>query len=172
MTKIAGLFPLTERLTNLFRTPTVAALARFIIDHETQPGQAEKIAEIFLRVEAMSDAGCCAPSKMTETRSAMAERSKNGALAAARRKLLTRLLDKSGIDLSAGRARAEPARGEGALSFAQERLWFLDQLHPDSPVYNISRALRLTGRLDTDALERAVNEIVGAMKFSARPFPA
>ena len=56
VTKIAGLFPLTERLTNLFRTPTVAALARFIIDHETQPGQAEKIAEIFLQVEAMSDA--------------------------------------------------------------------------------------------------------------------
>ena len=56
VTQIAGLFPLTERLTNLFRTPTVAALARFIMDSETQPGQAEKIAEIFLQVEAMSDA--------------------------------------------------------------------------------------------------------------------
>jgi mycobactin phenyloxazoline synthetase len=56
VTRIAGLFPLTERLLDLFRTPTVAALAGFIIDHETQPGQAEKIAEIFLQVEAMSDA--------------------------------------------------------------------------------------------------------------------
>ncbi len=102
----------------------------------------------------------------------MAERSKNGALAAARRKLLTRLLEKSGIDRSAGRAPAEPARGEGALSFAQERLWFLDQLHPGSPVYNISRALRLTGRLDTDALERAVNEIVRRHEILRATFPS
>ena len=49
----------------------------------------------------------------------MAERSKNSALAAARRELLTRLLEKSGTDRSAGRAPAEPARGEGALSFVQ-----------------------------------------------------
>ena len=102
----------------------------------------------------------------------MAERSKNGALATARRKLLTRLLEKSSTDLSAGRAPAEPARGEGALSFAQERLWFLDQLHPGSPVYNISRALRLTGRLDTDALERAVNEIVRRHEVLRATFPS
>ena len=102
----------------------------------------------------------------------MAERSKNSALAAARRKLLTRLLEKSGTDRSAGRAPAEPARGEGALSFAQERLWFLDQLHPDSPVYNISRALRLTGRLDADALERAVNEIVRRHEILRATFPS
>ena len=46
------------------------------------------------------------------------------------------------------------------LSFAQERLWFLDRLQPDSPVYNIALALRLTGALDVAALERALGEIV------------
>jgi amino acid adenylation domain-containing protein len=46
------------------------------------------------------------------------------------------------------------------LSFAQERLWFLDQLEPGSTVYNMSGALRLTGRLDIDALERSLNEVV------------
>ncbi|HET9550648.1 MAG TPA: condensation domain-containing protein, partial [Candidatus Binatia bacterium] len=102
----------------------------------------------------------------------MAERSKNGALAAARRKLLTRLLEKSGTDRSAGDTPAEPGRGEGVLSFAQERLWFLDQLHPGSPVCNISRALRLTGRLDTDALERAVNEIVRRHEVLRATFPS
>jgi amino acid adenylation domain-containing protein len=46
------------------------------------------------------------------------------------------------------------------LSFAQQRLWFLDQLVPNDPFYNCPRALRLEGRLDIDALERSVNEIV------------
>lgn len=46
------------------------------------------------------------------------------------------------------------------LSFAQQRLWFLDQMEPGKPWYNISRILRLTGSLDIAALERALNEIV------------
>ncbi|HEV2707133.1 MAG TPA: condensation domain-containing protein [Pyrinomonadaceae bacterium] len=46
------------------------------------------------------------------------------------------------------------------LSFAQQRLWFLDQLDPNNSAYNIARAIRLTGPLDRDALERTINEIV------------
>ncbi len=46
------------------------------------------------------------------------------------------------------------------LSYAQQRLWFLDQLEPDSPFYNIPESIRLIGRLDVCALERAVNEII------------
>ncbi len=46
------------------------------------------------------------------------------------------------------------------LSFAQERLWFLDQLDPGKPHYNVSRTVRLEGRLDAVALERSINEIV------------
>ncbi len=46
------------------------------------------------------------------------------------------------------------------LSFAQERLWFLDQLEPGGAAYNIPGALRLEGELDEEALERALAEIV------------
>src|SRR5205085_641218 len=46
------------------------------------------------------------------------------------------------------------------LSFSQQRLWFLNQLEPGSPVYNISAAVRLKGRLDVSALERTLDEIV------------
>jgi acyl carrier protein len=46
------------------------------------------------------------------------------------------------------------------LSFAQERLWFLDRLEGGSAPYNIPAALRLTGALDATALERALGEIV------------
>jgi amino acid adenylation domain-containing protein len=50
--------------------------------------------------------------------------------------------------------------GPPPLSFAQERLWFLDQLEPNNAVYNIPLALRLKGGLDSTALRTAFNEIV------------
>ena len=46
------------------------------------------------------------------------------------------------------------------LSFAQERLWFIDQLQPGSTGYNILRALRILGGLQVEVLERTINEIV------------
>ena len=45
-------------------------------------------------------------------------------------------------------------------SFAQQRLWFLDQLEPDNPIYNIPQMTRLRGALNIDALQRALTEIV------------
>jgi amino acid adenylation domain-containing protein len=67
--------------------------------------------------------------------------------------------------LNANEPDAEPllsvSRG-GALplSFAQERLWFFDQLEPSSAAYNIPRVLRLRGQLDVDALRRSLAAIV------------
>lgn len=46
------------------------------------------------------------------------------------------------------------------LSYAQQRLWFLDQLESESATYNIPGALRLVGHLDIDAFERSINEII------------
>jgi amino acid adenylation domain-containing protein len=46
------------------------------------------------------------------------------------------------------------------LSFAQERLWFLDRLNPDSPTYNVPAAFRLAGDLNVNALEQSLNEVV------------
>ncbi|MFE1744009.1 amino acid adenylation domain-containing protein [Coleofasciculus sp. H7-2] len=46
------------------------------------------------------------------------------------------------------------------LSFAQQRLWFLEQLEPGSPDYNIPAPVRLVGQLDVAALEQSFNEIV------------
>jgi amino acid adenylation domain-containing protein len=77
--------------------------------------------------------------------------------------------------LSAQAARIDALRGEGEvggaiphadrsrpipLSFAQERLWFLEQLDPGSPVYNVPFGLMLEGPLDADALGRAMEEVV------------
>lgn len=49
--------------------------------------------------------------------------------------------------------------GPAPLSFAQERLWFLGELDPDSAVFNLSRAARISGRLDPRALEAAFREL-------------
>ncbi|HEX2091416.1 MAG TPA: amino acid adenylation domain-containing protein, partial [Longimicrobiaceae bacterium] len=46
------------------------------------------------------------------------------------------------------------------LSFAQQRLWFIDRLEPGSSTYNMPVALHLRGRLDAQALERTLTEVV------------
>ncbi len=46
------------------------------------------------------------------------------------------------------------------LSFAQQRLWFIDQLEPGSPLYNIPAALRVQGAFDREVLVRCLGEIV------------
>src|SRR5215208_5883948 len=46
------------------------------------------------------------------------------------------------------------------LSFAQQRLWFLAQLQPDTAVYNMTGGVSLSGKLDLEALQRALIEIV------------
>ncbi|MEG4629128.1 amino acid adenylation domain-containing protein [Microcoleus sp. AR_TQ3_B6] len=50
--------------------------------------------------------------------------------------------------------------GNLPLSFAQQRLWFLDQLVPNNPFYNVPAALRFTGALNFAALQQTFNEIV------------
>ncbi len=50
---------------------------------------------------------------------------------------------------------------EEVLSFSQQRLWFLDQIEKGSTQYNIPVALKLTGSLDVEALNKALTTIVG-----------
>ena len=56
--------------------------------------------------------------------------------------------------------KAVPRNRDLPLSFAQERLWVLDQMEPNNPLYNIPRSLRMKGVLRVDALQKALNEIV------------
>ncbi|WP_147444808.1 non-ribosomal peptide synthetase [Corallococcus sp. CA053C] len=53
-----------------------------------------------------------------------------------------------------------PRDGPLPLSFAQQRLWFLDRLHPGSPFYNIPAAVRLDGPLNPEALARGLQGLV------------
>ncbi len=53
-----------------------------------------------------------------------------------------------------------PYNGAIPLSFAQQRLWFLDRLMPDAFSYNTPLAYRITGPLDVKALEKSINQLV------------
>ncbi|HVR99979.1 MAG TPA: amino acid adenylation domain-containing protein, partial [Thermoanaerobaculia bacterium] len=67
---------------------------------------------------------------------------------------------RSGRLLTAPEIIPVPRNGSLRLSFAQQRLWFLDRLEPESPAYNIPVALRVEGALSVPALESVLSEVV------------
>ena len=64
-----------------------------------------------------------------------------------------------------------PRRGALPLSFAQSRLWFLDQLMPGSTAYTLPMCARLRGQLDSCALERSFSEIIRRHEILRTIFP-
>ncbi|HEX7772005.1 MAG TPA: condensation domain-containing protein, partial [Pyrinomonadaceae bacterium] len=58
------------------------------------------------------------------------------------------------------------------LSFAQQRLWFLDQWEPSSPFYNLPTALRLSGRLELAVLQRTLFEVMRRHEVLRTSFPS
>ncbi|HEY6230879.1 MAG TPA: condensation domain-containing protein, partial [Pyrinomonadaceae bacterium] len=75
--------------------------------------------------------------------------------------------------LSTGARLAVPLQRpqELPLSSAQQRLWFLDQLEPGSALYNINRALRLSGPLDLGKLKRALQSVASRHEALRTCFP-
>ena len=53
-----------------------------------------------------------------------------------------------------------PRDGKLPLSFAQQRLWYIEKLEPGTPLYNLPAAYRLTGSHDRTALRRSLAAIV------------
>ena len=77
-----------------------------------------------------------------------------------RRQLLERLKKKDGEGSAQKISRQSRETDTFPLSFAQQRLWFLDQLEPNSFTWNISLSYGVTGQINEQALERALQEIV------------
>src|SRR2546426_9165615 len=84
-----------------------------------------------------------------------------GKLSPAKQLLLEELLSGKGtLAAEAGEIRRNAEEGAYLLSFAQQRLWFLDQLEPGNPFYNVPRVAHLWGELHVPALESSLSEIV------------
>jgi amino acid adenylation domain-containing protein len=82
-------------------------------------------------------------------------------LSAAKKLLLEKRLQGSGLRSPAQSGLQRMSRPEHLpLSLSQQRLWFLDQLAPGNPVYNIFQVLRIKGPLKTSALEQSLATIV------------
>lgn len=76
---------------------------------------------------------------------------------------LSKLIDdarRSRLGLPNLTVQAVPRDVDLPVSFAQERLWFLQQLHPDNASYNISGAVRISGRSDAVLIAQSINEII------------
>src|SRR5436853_163436 len=63
---------------------------------------------------------------------------------------------KAAVETIPRRAKVSPA----PVSFAQQRLWFIDQLTPGTPAFNIPAAIRLSGDVDVDRLKLSFDEII------------
>lgn len=91
---------------------------------------------------------------------------------ARREKLLAELLREEGIELDDARRIARRRDSKDLpLSFAQQRLWLLDQLEPGNPAYIIPKFTRLSGNVDPDVLARALGEIVRRHESLRTRFP-
>lgn len=90
-----------------------------------------------------------------------------------KQKLFEELLKKKGIHMPKEdgiRQRSEP--GPYKLSFAQHRIWFLQQFDPGSAAYNDPTALRIGGPLNIPILEQSLNEIIRRHQVLRMTFPA
>ena len=76
--------------------------------------------------------------------------------------LLEKLLRQNGFRAGSAERIAPRAHANhpAPLSFAQQRLWFLQQLDPESHLYNIHLPIKIEGELRVAALEQSINEIV------------
>src|ERR1051325_1912791 len=92
---------------------------------------------------------------------------------ARRQALLEALLQpESASAVTSGRIPRRTDSGSSPLSFAQQRLWFLDQMAPGTSLYNVPRTIRLRGPLNIAALESALTALVARHETLRTNFPS
>jgi len=89
-----------------------------------------------------------------------------------RAKLESRLRGQSSLPKAGEEIGRRPKDSNPPLSFAQQRLWFLNQWEPGDCFYNVPRALRFKGDLNLEALEKSLAEIIRRHESLRTTFPS
>jgi amino acid adenylation domain-containing protein len=158
ISRTRDIFQMDLPLRTIFEAPTVAAMAAAIVSQEAKPGQADMTARLLQEIRRMRSDGTKGDLALSERSDPALRRSRFSPAQQA-------LFEERSRDVSPdlpGSVRI-PRRTQQnlvPLSFAQERQWFLHELEPDSPAYNIAPAYHLSGSLDLPALEQSLNEII------------
>jgi len=165
--RVREAFRVEVPLRKIFEEPTVEGLAQALLEGEGE--RIERTAELLLQLSSLSDeeAGRLArrvEQGAGETKDTIGQRRATTAEEWVSPELPPseeRAGESTGEGVSeAGGKRTARAIRTAPLSFAQQRLWFLDQYEPENILYNIPAAIRLKGALNTTALERSLNEIL------------
>jgi amino acid adenylation domain-containing protein/non-ribosomal peptide synthase protein (TIGR01720 family)/FkbM family methyltransferase len=151
----------------LFEAPTVAGLVEKLCQQEGAPGRPMGIARCRETIEGLSADEIPRDIPEEGTASVNQQRSMDGNgrnqdadPLGENEKRPARLMEEE-LRLSPGDEIVPRARkGELPLSFAQQRLWFIDELLPGNPLYQVPKAVRLRGELKTEILQQALDTIV------------
>src|SRR6185369_10886395 len=138
VSRVREAFRVELPVRKIFEQPTVEGLAQALRDDQGE--WIERTAELLLQVSSVSDKD--AEIKLAHPAEERIEKKEIASERPAQEKIT-----------------AQPFR-TAPLSFAQQRLWFLDQYEPDNILYNIPAAIRLHGPLDVTALERSFDAIL------------
>jgi amino acid adenylation domain-containing protein len=153
VSRVREAFRVELAVRKIFEQPTVEGLAQALL--EDQEERIERTAELLLQVSSFPDEEAA---KETKSKLAHPENDVDEEVISRRREVPAKewispeLLKRE--KLTARTTRTAP------LSFAQQRLWFLDQYEPDNILYNIPSAIHLNGALDVTALERSLSDIL------------
>ena len=153
--RIAEAFHVDLPLRTVFEAPTVAALAAAIVDHLVHgqgapPRTGSSGSSKRSRRPRRTD--CSQTRAPNDGRRLMSELTDRIASLSpdVRARLETYLLNDATVGTQERAIPRKSQCGPAPLTFAQQRLWFLDQFEPNSPLYNIHAAFRIQGPLDRD----------------------
>src|SRR5215216_5416352 len=147
VSRVRDAFQMELPVRKVFEHPTVEGLAQSLLEDHGE--RIEHTAEFLLQVSSFSDEE--ANSKLTHPAT---EESRVTPSPEERTTAAETASERPSDDPTLRVTRTAP------LSFAQQRLWFLDQYEPDNILYNLPAAIRLHGALNVTALERSLNEIL------------
>jgi len=151
--RVRQAFRIELPVRTIFEEPTIAALARAILQDQNMRHRIERTAELLLELSPGS------PTTGKET-TAPCDAEQASARSESWAGFTSQAPAPDARETTAAHLPERKVLRTALLSFAQQRLWFLDQYEPQSTLYNLPAALLLKGQLDVAALEGSLNEIV------------